>query len=245
VTRARGAGATVGQERLVNLPNAISATRIAISPLIALLPFVPSPLWRTVGFVLYVASAVSDYFDGWLARTRGMVTDLGKTLDPLADKLLLVATFIPLLVLQGQRGDPVAALMARALHVPPGTAFAFPFVTWFGTYALPWWVVALVLGRELFMTLFRQLAQAKGVVIAANFPAKVKTVTQYVWVAAAYFWFGGRSFAERDGWAGNPAWDFVASLVAAIGVVAMWVAVGLTLASFAVYLRKYGALFTR
>ncbi|HEX7546482.1 MAG TPA: CDP-alcohol phosphatidyltransferase family protein, partial [Gemmatimonadaceae bacterium] len=66
----------------MNLPNAISAARIAVSPLIALLPLVPSPLWRAVGFALYIVSAVSDYFDGWLARTRGLVTDLGKTLDP-------------------------------------------------------------------------------------------------------------------------------------------------------------------
>jgi CDP-diacylglycerol--glycerol-3-phosphate 3-phosphatidyltransferase len=245
VTHARGAGATVGQERLVNLPNAISAARIAVSPLIALLPFVPSPLWRSVGFALYVVSAVSDYFDGWFARTRGMVTDLGKTLDPLADKLLLVATFVPLVVLQGPGSDPVASFLAGALRVPSASAFAFPFVTWFGTFALPWWVVAVVLGRELFMTVFRRMAQAKGVVIAANYPAKVKTVTQYVWVAAAYLWFSVRTFAARDGWSGRPAWDFFGPLVSAIGVVAMWVAVGLTLASFAIYIRRYGALFRR
>ena len=78
-----------------NLPNTISAARILISPLIALLPFEVSPMWRAVAFVLYLISAISDYWDGWIARTRGLVTDLGKALDPLADKLLLVATFVP------------------------------------------------------------------------------------------------------------------------------------------------------
>jgi CDP-diacylglycerol--glycerol-3-phosphate 3-phosphatidyltransferase len=234
----------VGQERFVNLPNAISSARILVSPLIALLPLLPSPLWRGVAFALYIVSAVSDYFDGWFARTRGMVTDLGKTLDPLADKLLLVATFIPMLVLQGKSGDPVAAFVASTLHIARGNAFSFPFVTWFGTFSLPFWVVAVVLGRELVMTLFRQMAQWKGVVIAANAPAKLKTVTQYIWVGAAYFWFGAESMAARDGWSG-PAWDFCRPLVGAIGVVAMWVAVGLTIASFAIYLRRYGALFTR
>ena len=95
--------------RSVNLPNAISAARIIVSPLIAFLPLIDSPTWRVVGFVLYLASAISDYYDGMLARTRGLVTDLGKALDPLADKLLLVATFVAMLILQGPPGDVVAA----------------------------------------------------------------------------------------------------------------------------------------
>jgi len=245
VTPARGAGATVAGEQMVNLPNAISAARIAVSPLIALLPLLPSPLWRGVGFALYVVSAISDYFDGWFARTRGMVTDLGKTLDPLADKLLLVATFIPLIVLQGKAGDPLAAFVAAELRIPAGSAFAFPFLTWFGSFSLPWWVVAVVLGREIVMTVFRQLAQSRGVVIAANMPAKVKTVVQYIWVGAAYFWFAMSTIGTRDGLDAQPVWSFFALLVGSIGVLAMCVAVGLTIASFAIYLRRYGALFTR
>src|SRR5262249_40031919 len=127
---ARGAAMSGPQGKMVNLPNAISAARILISPLIALLPLLPSPLWRATGFVLYVVSAVSDYFDGWFARTRGLVTDLGKALDPLADKLLLVATFIPLLTLQGKSSDFAAAFLAKTLRIDAASAFAFPFVTW-------------------------------------------------------------------------------------------------------------------
>jgi CDP-diacylglycerol--glycerol-3-phosphate 3-phosphatidyltransferase len=245
VTHVRGAGATVAHEQLVNLPNAISAARIAVSPLIALLPLVPSPLWRGVGFALYVVSAVSDYFDGWFARTRGLVTDLGKALDPLADKLLLVATFIPMIVLQGKSSDPVAAFMAGVLHIPVASAFLFPFITWFGVFPLPWWIVAVVLGREIVMTVFRRMAQTRGVVIAANSPAKLKTVMQYIWVGAAYFWFGVQTLSARTGWAGQNVWDFFQPIVGAIGVVTMWLAVGLTIASFAIYLRRYGAIFVR
>ena len=193
--------------------------------------------------MLYVVSAVSDWIDGWYARSRGLVTDLGKTLDPLADKLLLVATFIPMLVLQGKSGDSVAVFVANTLGIAPANAFAFPFITWFGTFTLPSWVIALVLGREIVMTVFRQIAMAKGVVIAANNPAKLKTIAQYIWVGAAYFWFGARSFAARDGWSG-PAWDFFRPLVAAIGVVMMFIAVGLTIASFAIYLMQYRKLIT-
>jgi CDP-diacylglycerol--glycerol-3-phosphate 3-phosphatidyltransferase len=245
MTHARGDGATVGQEKLVNLPNAISAARIAVSPLIALLPLVPSPLWRAVAFALYIVSAVSDYFDGWFARTRGMVTDLGMILDPLADKLLLVATFVPMIVLQGPAADPLARLLAGSFRITSESAFAFPFVTWFGSFALPWWVVAVVLGREVFMTVFRQLARRKGVVIAATYPAKVKAVMQYIWVGAAYFWFGMQTLARRNHIDGQPLWNFIAQLVGSIGVVTMCLAVGLSIASFANYLRRYAALFTR
>ena len=103
----------------------------------------------------------------------------------------------------------------------------------------------LGLGREIVMTVFRQMAQRKGVVIAANYPAKVKTVMQYIWVGAAYFWFGMQTLAERRHVDGQPLWNFFAQLVGSIGVVTMWLAVGLTIASFANYLRRYGALFTR
>ena len=69
----------------MNLPNAITVGRIIVTPLIALLPLVDSWTARTVAFVLYVVAAVTDYYDGMLARTRNLVTDLGKLLDPLAD----------------------------------------------------------------------------------------------------------------------------------------------------------------
>jgi CDP-diacylglycerol--glycerol-3-phosphate 3-phosphatidyltransferase len=225
----------------VNLPNAISAARIAVSPLIALLPLVPSPLWRTFAFVLYVVSAVSDYVDGWLARTRGLITDLGKTLDPLADKLLLVATFVPMLILQGAPSDAVSAFLGSVLFVPPASRFAFPFVTWFGTYTLPWWVVVVVIGREAFMTIFRQVASGRGVVIAAIWPAKWKAGMQYVWVGAAYFWFAAQTLALHKGWSGS-LWSFVSNLTGLVGVATMSAAVLLTFWSLVLYLRRHGAL---
>ena len=73
----------------MNLPNAITVARIAVAPLVALLPLVPSWEARIAAFVLFIVAAVTDYWDGHLARTRNLVTDLGRLLDPLADKLLL------------------------------------------------------------------------------------------------------------------------------------------------------------
>lgn len=241
MTRESPGGGAVVAPTVVNLPNAISAARIILAPLIAVLPLIASPGWRLVAFVVYVIVAVSDYWDGWLARTRGLVTDLGKALDPLADKLLLLATFCPMLVLQGAPTDPVAVFLAHQLRLPAGSAFAFPFVTWFGSFTLPWWVVAVVLGREAFMTVFRGAAQAKGVVIAAIGPAKWKAGMQYVWVGAAYFFFAVVTQAQRRTPA-SAAWEFLAMAVGAIGVVTMWIAVALTFYSLVLYLRRYGSL---
>lgn len=109
----------------MNLPNTISAARIAAAPLLALLPFVATPRVRFAVFALYLVTAISDHWDGKIARERGLVTDLGKVLDPLADKLLLVGTFIPMFLLQGRPGDP---LLERLPAVDERSAYAF--TTW-------------------------------------------------------------------------------------------------------------------
>lgn len=218
----------------MNLPNAITVGRILIAPLIAALPFISSPTVRFAAFVIYIVAAVSDYYDGMLARTRNLVTDLGSLLDPLADKLLLMATFIPMFFLMSPVGDPLA-LTPSVL----GSAHGFPFLTPFGIVALPWWIVAIVLGRELFMTVFRQLAARRGVVISAIRAAKWKTGFQYVWVGAAYFWFFAATLAANNGWSGNH-WRAFAYFNGAVGTTTMVLAVLLTIYSLFLYMKRYG-----
>src|SRR5919205_1261526 len=70
--------------------------RIAATPLIAGLVINAGWQPRLSAWVLYIAAAVTDYFDGKMARERNLVTDTGKLLDPLADKLLLLSTLIPM-----------------------------------------------------------------------------------------------------------------------------------------------------
>jgi CDP-diacylglycerol---glycerol-3-phosphate 3-phosphatidyltransferase len=219
----------------VNLPNAITSARIAVAPLIALLPLQPSAGTRLAGFVLFIIAAVTDYWDGHLARTRNLVTNLGRLLDPLADKLLLVATFIPMYLLQGARTgwEPLGGLAGDA---------PFAFVTPLGRVGLPWWVAAAVLGRELFMTIFRQLAARRGVVISAIGPAKWKTGFQSTWVGAAYFWFFAATLAEGRGWEGG-AWTGFAYFNGIVGVVTMTAAVAMTLYSMGLYLQRFGGVF--
>ena len=222
----------------MNLPNAITIGRISIAPLIAALPFISSPFARMAAFTAFIVAAVSDYYDGMLARTRNLETDLGKLLDPLADKLLLFATLIPMFVLMSPRTDPLAPGRGSV-----DAAHAFPFTTPFGDVGLPWWIVAIVLGRELFMTVFRHLAARRGVVIAAIGPAKWKTGFQSTWVGSAYFWFFAATLAARNDW-NTPAWRYFAYFNAFVGVVTMAAALILTIYSLALYLKRYGRVLS-
>src|SRR5690348_9291573 len=88
----------------VNLPNALTLSRIVATPLIFLHPFADSWELKLAGFVIYLIAAISDYWDGQLARTHNLVTDLGKLLDPLADKALLLGTLVPIYLLQSGHG---------------------------------------------------------------------------------------------------------------------------------------------
>ena len=218
----------------VNLPNAITVGRIAMTPFIAYLPFTPSWSSRLAAFTLFLVAAITDYWDGKLARQRNLVTDLGRMLDPLADKLLLIATLVPMFLLQRHPEWVVDAATADAV------LSRYLFVTPFGLVSLPLTVVVIVLGRELFMTLFRQYAARRGLVIAAIRSAKWKMGFQSTWTGAAYFWFFARALSTRHGWDDEPAWHAFAMFNGIVGVGAMLGAVGLTLWSLWEYMRRYG-----
>lgn len=222
----------------MNLPNAFTAGRIVITPLIAWLPLAPSSALRLTAFVLFIVAAVTDYVDGHLARSRKQETDLGRLLDPLADKLLLLGTFVPMYMLMRPSPHAEEELTSRV------AANVFPFHTPVGEIPLTWWVLAIVLGREAFMTLFRQAAARRGVVIAAIGPAKWKTAFQWIWVGAAYFWFFAATLAASRNWDSLRSWSVWANVNGVIGVLAMIGAIALTIYSLALYLRSYGRVFT-
>lgn len=221
----------------MNLPNAFTVGRIVVTPLIAWLPLAPNTALRLTAFVLFVLAAVTDFVDGRLARSRQQETDLGRLLDPLADKLLLVATLVPMFLLMRPSLHADVAWPARALEN------VLPFRTPLGDVGLAWWIVAIVLGRELLMTVFRQAAARRGVVIAAIGPAKWKTGFQSVWVGSAYFWFFAATLAATRGWE-SAGWNDFAMFNGIVGVLTMIGAVGLTLYSLVLYLRTYGRVFS-
>lgn len=231
----------------MNLPNALTVARIVAAPVVAALPFTGRWDTRLFAFVLFVVVAVTDYYDGKLARTHGMVTDLGKLLDPLADKLLLLATFVPMFILVGS-GSSLSLRSPHAVRIvdgfisgvgPAGTGVheVFPYVTPFGVFGLPWWIIAVVLGREAFMTIYRSMAARRGIIIAASRTAKWKTGFQWTWVGATFFWFAAATAAAAYHWTGS-LWVSFAYFNGLVNVISMVVAVALTLYSQLLYLRR-------
>ncbi len=235
----------------MNLPNAITMARIAATPVIVALILNSGWMPRLTAWLLFLAAAITDYFDGKLARERNLVTTLGTLLDPIADKLLLVATLVPMYWLTRDvellAAAPAAAQWAAADTVGPvlmGRTISWPFVTPLGLVGAPLWIVAIVLGREAFMTIFREYAKRRGVVIAAIGPAKWKTTFQSIWAGAALFWFFAASAAAEHKWR-NGAWHAFAHFNGIVGTLSMIGAVTLTLYSLWLYLQRYGGLLIR
>jgi len=226
----------------VNLPNGITLGRILVSPGLALLALAPAWPLRFLAFWLFVIVAVTDYLDGKLARDYNMVTNLGRLLDPLADKVLLAAGLMPMFLLQGTVWDTRVGASLIA-WVPPAWRESAPFVTPFGQVGLPLWVLLIVAGREIFMTAFRQVAAARGVVISAIVSAKFKTGFQWIWIGTAFFWFAAVRAAQVYGWDGNRLWHAAELFIGTVGLIMMTGALSLTLWSLGLYMVRYGGLF--
>jgi cardiolipin synthase len=81
---------------LTELPNVLTLSRIAAIPLLVVLVAVRLPITDFIACIVFSAAAITDYFDGKLARERGQSSDLGRMLDPIADKLLVAAALMML-----------------------------------------------------------------------------------------------------------------------------------------------------
>lgn len=87
----------------MNLPNKLTVLRITLAPLFLLLALWEFPFHYAVALVVFIAAALTDMFDGRIARAHNLITNLGKFLDPLADKMLTTAAFLVFMV-TGQMG---------------------------------------------------------------------------------------------------------------------------------------------
>ncbi len=204
------------------LPNILTIARICLSPVIALLPFIQGSGPKIVAFVVFIAAALSDVVDGWYARSRNLVTDLGKLLDPAADKLMLVATLVPIYWI--------------TRHPTLLTDYRIP---WWGS--LPAWAAILLVGREFLMTVFRWHAKRHGVVIAAMGAGKLKAVFQNIFIGATIAWFAWKDLIVETRWSG---WfrDFWNEFHGAVVALTLGMAVLLTAWSLGLYLYRYRAL---
>ena len=102
---------------LFNLPNAVTMARIAMIPVILSFTYYESRLNSFIAALLFAVTSATDFLDGWIARRRGLVTVIGKFLDPLADKLVVVSTLIMLVHLGRVAAWLVIVIMAREFIV--------------------------------------------------------------------------------------------------------------------------------
>lgn len=130
----------------MNTPNKLTVCRIILAPLFLLLLLWNFPFHNLAAALVFGAAAFTDMLDGKIARSRGLVTNFGKFLDPLADKMLTTSAFLGFLALG----------------------------------RLDVWAVMLILTREFMVTSVRLIAAKDGVVVAASFAGKAKTVAQFV-----------------------------------------------------------------
>ena len=149
----------------MNLPNKITLARIFMIPVFIAVFYcgLLTPWCYLASAVVFLIAALTDALDGHIARSRHLVTDLGKFLDPIADKVLVSSALIVLLTVED-------------------TAFAVQPLGQYGLIAAGV-LIALVLARELIVSGFRIIAAGKKVVLAADKLGKIKTVSQDLAIA--------------------------------------------------------------
>src|SRR5206468_1006545 len=204
------------------LPNILTLARICLTPVLALLPFIQGYWPKVIAFLIFIAASASDVVDGYLARRRNQVSELGQLLDPIADKLLLFATLIPIFWLTRH---PTILVDYR--------------IPWWGS--LPVWVALLLVGREVLITVFRFFAKRRGIVIPAVGAGKLKAVVQNIFIGATIAWFAWKDAITemhlagtyRDFWDEFHGWFVSVTLAGAIV---------LTVYSLLVYLYRYRRL---
>jgi len=104
-------------KRLLGDPNALTLFRVLAVPLVVIFMLMPNRLTCFLAALLFSVAAITDYFDGLLARQKGMVSNLGKVMDPVADKLLVSSTFIMLTSLGWVPAWIVCIIIGREIAV--------------------------------------------------------------------------------------------------------------------------------
>ena len=103
------------------MPNLLTVLRIIFASLIALiLIFFDNKIAYFISFILFSLAGITDYFDGWLARKKGQISDLGRMLDPIADKILVISTFIILMsnnVIEGFNAIAAFIIIYREIFI--------------------------------------------------------------------------------------------------------------------------------
>ena len=177
----------------MNLPNKLTILRVIMIPFFVffLLSGVGGSASKWIALVIFAAASITDTLDGYIARRDNLITDFGKFMDPLADKLLVCSAMICL--------------------IPSGK--------------LPTAIVIVIIAREFIISGFRLVASDNGIVIAANYWGKFKTVFQMAMIIVLIADFGG-------------VFDIIAQVL-------IWIALALTIISLIDYVVKNKEVLTQ
>ena len=177
----------------MNLPNKLTVLRVIMIPffvLFMLMPELAGSASKYIALAIFCVASFTDFLDGYLARRDNLVTNFGKFMDPLADKLLVCSALI--------------CLIPR----------------------LPAWVVIVIIAREFIISGFRLVASDNGIVIAASYWGKFKTVSHMTMVILMILNLA------------NPIYQIVTQVV-------MWIAIALTIISLVDYVVKNKQVLTQ
>ena len=143
----------------MNTPNKLTIARVIMIPFfVAFLMYdIAGSAGKWIALAIFIIASLTDTLDGYLARRDNLVTNFGKFMDPLADKLLVCSALI--------------------------------CFTSLGT--LPAWITIVIIAREFIISGFRLIAAENGIVIAANYWGKFKTVSQMIMIILLLIDLGG------------------------------------------------------
>lgn len=177
----------------MNLPNKLTVLRVIMVPFFVffMLTDVGGAANKWIALVIFCVASLTDLLDGKIARARNLVTNFGKFMDPLADKLLVCSAMICM--------------------IPSGKLAA--------------WIVIVIIAREFIISGFRLVAADNGIVIAASYWGKFKTVSQMAMIIVLIADFGG-------------VFDVV-------GTVLIWASLILTVVSLVDYVAKNVQVLTQ
>ncbi|MBX7138642.1 MAG: CDP-diacylglycerol--glycerol-3-phosphate 3-phosphatidyltransferase [Oligoflexia bacterium] len=135
------------------LPNWLTFSRLILIPIFVILMHDPSRAEALLATIIFTLAAFTDYVDGHLARRYKAISDFGKLLDPVADKILVMSALV---MLVAQRSDLDGEPWVRG------------------------WLVVLVLARETWVTGLRAVAAARGIIVPAGASGKMKSALQMI-----------------------------------------------------------------
>lgn len=142
----------------MNTPNMLTTLRVIMIPFFVVFLLLDITAYDNyIALAIFIAASLTDMLDGYLARKNNQVTNFGKFMDPLADKLLVSSALICLVELD----------------------------------RIPCWIVIVIISREFIISGFRLVASDNGVVIAASWWGKLKTVSQMIMIILLIAQFGG------------------------------------------------------